>query len=237
AVNGQAGHVVAAVLDLDEVLRVGPDAVLGPEERDQLDGARGLERDGRVHEVARDRGGGGDEADPRAAPGPGAGGEGLEAGRDPARVRSAEPRRTRRRRSSPRRRPPSLAPGPACRPPHPRALHSTYRSENVPAGDFSPSLFATVPFIAAPSTVPAKNRGEPATSTAKRIPPFSYLTSRSGVFISTLPARDVSVPASAAPSLRNWTLIARAPAPGSSIVPSQRPSIAAAARLWPWAGR
>ena len=67
AVDGQARSGVAAVVDLDEVLGVGPHAVLGTEEGPQAEALHARERDGRVHEPVRHRGRIGDEAEAQAS--------------------------------------------------------------------------------------------------------------------------------------------------------------------------
>ena len=66
AVDRQPRLAVARVAHLDEVLRVGGDAVLGPEEGRELHAAPGREGDRGVLEVRRDRGGVDDEADAEA---------------------------------------------------------------------------------------------------------------------------------------------------------------------------
>ena len=64
ALHGKARGGIAAVLDLDEVLGVGPDAVLGAEEGGEAEGPGAFQGEGGMLEVGRDRGRVGDEPDP-----------------------------------------------------------------------------------------------------------------------------------------------------------------------------
>ena len=66
AVHPQPGGGVPAVLHVDEVLGVGPDAVLGPEQGGELEGARVVQGQHAVHQVGGDRGRVRDEAEAAA---------------------------------------------------------------------------------------------------------------------------------------------------------------------------
>ena len=80
------------------------------------------------------------------------------------------------------------------------------------------------------SSVPLKRKAVPCRLAVKRTLPASKPISRSGERNSTEPRHVVSEPASLPLSLRSWTVNSRLPRSGSSIVPSQRPSTATAAR-------
>ncbi len=82
AVHAQPGGGVPAVLDVDQVLGVGPDSVLGPEQRRELEGARVAQGQGAVDQVGGDRGRVGDEAEAAALEAPRAREELVQAGAD-----------------------------------------------------------------------------------------------------------------------------------------------------------
>ena len=192
AVHGQAGRAVARVADLDQVLRVGGDPVLGAEERAQLHAAPAVERDRGVHEVARDRGRVDDQARPQAA--------------DEARAARAAVRARRRRAASP-------------------LLHELERErDRRPSG----ALDVAGHGVALERPLEAEGRALQVGGEAHVAPLEADLAQRRAQLDD--PRQVVSVPASLPPSPRSWTVNSRLPRSGSSIVPSQRPSTATAAR-------